>query len=454
MRTAGPTARASRCGMKRAVVVVALCAALLVVPAVAWAMSDPKATVQPNGIYQTNDTIGGAPARLTWESTTGDSEAVSSVDLEFPKGTTLDKATLNAVILEGLIRVPVKYTPSFSGSVASVAFEPPVPPMSLLRLTVQDVVFPKSGGTYTIKGSYETSAGTQPLPESAEFPVKPPSFTERLVRTVSAQAWVASWNQRTFLSMFLKPQWIVAAIPLLFVGWLLSLALVAVSFPLAIVGGLVLAFMKMAKKLPPVRWIAGAYVNVIRGTPLFLQIYIAFLGLPLLGIKPPLFVTGVIVLALNSSAYLAEILRAGIQSISRGQFEAASSLGMTYSQSMQFVIIPQTVKRVLPTMTSEFILLFKDTSLLSAVGVFELMMFAKNMAANTGNMTPYVVAAAYYLLITIPLINWVATLEQKLAVAESGAPASSPRKKRYWWKPDSAGPEAELQASVAEHESR
>jgi len=102
------------------------------------------------------------------------------------------------------------------------------------------------------------------------------------------------------------------------------------------------------------------YVNVIRGTPLFLQIYIAFFGLPLLGINPNKYLLGILVLALNSSAYLAEIFRAGIQSISKGQFEAASSLGMNYWQSMQYVIIPQTVKRVLPTMTSEFILLYKD----------------------------------------------------------------------------------------------
>jgi len=437
-----------------AAVATVLCVVFLLVPAIAQAMSEPKATVQPNGIYMTNDTVGGADARLTWESTTDSDEDVQLITLAFPEGTTLRNSTVNAVILEGLVRVPVKSTPSASGSELTVAFEPAVPPDSLLRLQVQDVVFPKSGGTYRIGGSYETSVSTETLPESVEFTVKAPSTVERLVRVLAAQGWVASWNNLTFLSMFLKPQWVVAGVPLLFVGWLLSLALVAVSFPLAIVGGLVLAFMKMAKKLPPVRWIAGAYVNVIRGTPLFLQIYIAFIGLPLLGIKPPPFATGVIVLALNSSAYLAEIFRAGIQSISKGQFEAASSLGMTYAQSMQYVIIPQTVKRVLPTMTSEFILLFKDTSLLSAVGVFELMMFAKNMAANTGNMTPYVVAAGYYLIITIPLINWVGSLERKLAVSEGGQAVESPRKRRYWWKPESAGPEAELKTSVAEHESR
>jgi polar amino acid transport system substrate-binding protein len=176
-------------------------------------------------------------------------------------------------------------------------------------------------------------------------------------------------------------------------------------------------------KLWPLRFIASAYINVIRGTPLFLQIYIAFVGLPIAGFRAPLFITGIVVLALNSSAYLAEIFRAGIQSINKGQFEAASSLGMTYAQSMAYVIVPQTVKRVLPTMTSEFILLFKDTALLSAVGVFELMLYSNSIATRSGNLTPFMVAAVYYLIITIPLINWVASLESKLAVSEGGQAA-------------------------------
>ena len=102
---------------------------------------------------------------------------------------------------------------------------------------------------------------------------------------------------------------------------------------------------------------------------------------------------------------------------------------MSYAQAMGYVIIPQTVRRVLPTMTSEFILLFKDTALLSAVGVFELMKFAQGIAANTGNVTPYLEAAAFYLILTIPLINYVGRLEHRLALSEGGS-GSSPRKKK------------------------
>ena len=166
------------------------------------------------------------------------------------------------------------------------------------------------------------------------------------------------------------------------------------------------------------------------------------------------FVTGVIVLALNSSAYLAEIFRAGIQSINRGQFEAASSLGMTYPQAMAFVIIPQTVKRVLPTMTSEFILLFKDTALLSAVGVFELLLYSNSLVSRSGNITPFMVAAVYYLIITVPLINIVGRLEAKLAQSEGGQTPVAPSKRGRTWQPAAAGPISSLEASSVEHESR
>jgi polar amino acid transport system substrate-binding protein len=175
------------------------------------------------------------------------------------------------------------------------------------------------------------------------------------------------------------------------------------------------------------RFISSIYVNVIRGTPLFLQIYIAFFGLPLF-MPVNNFVVGFIVLALNSSAYLAEIFRAGIQSVHKGQFEASASLGMNGTQTMFFVIIPQTVRRVIPTMTSEFILLFKDTSLLAAVGVMEMMMFAKVQANVEANMTPYVVAAGFYLLVTLPLTKVISVFEKKLAATDGRTAAPEEKK--------------------------
>ena len=218
-----------------------------------------------------------------------------------------------------------------------------------------------------------------------------------------------------------RPELIVSSIPVVAVGWLISLGLVLVGFPLAIPIGLVAAFMKIARSRI-LHVLAAIYTGVVRGTPLFLQIYIAFFGLPLLGIDINQYVLAIVVLAVNSGAYLCEIFRAGIQSVPKGQFEASRSLGMTGPQTMFYVIIPQTIRRVIPTMTSEFILLYKDTSLLAAVGVMELMLYSRSIVSLTGNMTPYIVAACFYLIVV------VGNLEKRLALADSGGTA--PKKKR------------------------
>lgn len=389
-----------------------------------------KTTVRPNALT-VSGTIGGTPTRLTFEGSTVGSEPVSGLSIEFPEGTDLSGARVDVVTLEGLKRVPVEVRHTVEGSrELRLSFSPPVNPDSTLRVQVHAVSFPIAGGDFMLTGRILSPSGASVSipPASSPVEIHQQSVTEKAILWLDAQAWVAAWNKVTFLSMFLKPQLVVASFKMLFVGWLRSILLVAIGFPLAIPVGLLLAFAKMAK-LPPVRWIAAFYINAIRGTPLFLQIYIAFFGLPLIGIRGNEYVLGMIVLALNSSAYLAEIFRAGIQSIHKGQFEAAASLGMRYSQAMQFVIIPQTVKRVLPTMTSEFILLYKDTAMLAAVGVFELMMYSKNLTANTGNVTPYVAAAVYYLLVTTPLINWVQKLEKHLAVSEGGHSISEPKKR-------------------------
>jgi polar amino acid transport system substrate-binding protein len=375
-----------------------------------------------------DQTTGGLETRFTFSTATSPSETVLGLDFAFPEGTDTTKVTADAVTLVGLDRSNVVVKTQAKGTSVKVIFTPSVEPSSTLRIVIHDVITNYAGGAQTIAGTYTTQAGTQKLP-AMPFTQETPTLAQRIGFWLARQPLVKMWNSVPILSGFFNPQLIVTSIPILFWGWLLSIGLIAVAYPAAIPIGLMTAFLKMSK-LAPVRWIASAYINVIRGTPLFLQIYIAFFGFPLIGIRLPDFPLGVIVLAINSGAYLAEIFRAGIQSINKGQFEAASSLGMTYAQAMAYVIIPQTVRRVLPTMTSEFILLFKDTALLSAVGIFELMMNAKNSAANTGNVTAYTVAAVYYLMITIPLINWVGKLEHRLALSEgaSGSPATKTKK--------------------------
>ncbi len=428
----------------------------MLLPCAASAITVNQSSTRPNG-FAGQDTYAKKPTRLTWEAgLESTAPAITGVQLKLPSGTDLTQAQVAVITLEGLTRAGVESTTTISGTTIDVTFAKPVEPGRTLRVTVEPLIFAAQAGTYQVTGSVSTSGGPIPIPP-ADTPlvIKPLTLSESLIYGLDQQSWVTKWNTVRFLNMFFNPQLIVASFFLEFRGWLLSILLVAIGFPLAIPVGLGLAFAKMAR-MSLIRWIASFYVNVIRGTPLFLQMYIAFFGLPLMGISPNRYLLGVVVLALNSSAYLAEIFRAGIQSISKGQFEAASSLGMNYWQSMQYVIIPQTVKRILPTMTSEFILLYKDTAMLSAVGVFELMLFSKNLTAISGNITPYIVAAVYYLVVTTPLIQYVRTLEERLAVAEGGAAASENKKKKDDVKrePAVAGLESGLIASSTEHESR
>ena len=404
---------------RRAAAGVLLLVLLLAVASPALAMTTSRLTIDQK--------MGGANTRFTYQATVEADAGVGRIDFLFPEGFDTEGASVDLKLLEGLTRIKAEYEFEIleSGAV-SITFDPVVPASSNLFIEVYDVVTPIAGGTYEIPVEYEAvlTDGTTETRQDAGLTVKydTPPREVALSRWLANQDFVKAWTSVKFLDIFFKPQHIVVTVPLLFKGWLKSLSLVFLAFPISIVGGLLVAFMKMAK-VPPVRWIASIYINVIRGTPLFLQIFVVFIGLRTVGIRMPDDPSAVAVLALNSSAYLAEIFRAGIQSISKGQFEAASSLGMNYWQAMQYVIIPQTVRRVLPTMTSEFILLFKDTALFAAVGIFETMMYAQNYVARNANLTGFMVAAGYYLIVTIPLINLVGRLEAKLAQSEGGSSA-------------------------------
>ena len=411
-----------RRGTRGVLLILGLAVLLLMaaLPVAAMAMTDAKITL--------NQQQGGVPTRFTFEATTDPGAPLSLLNLTFPPGFDLSKARVDSLTLEGLTRVPVSPDTTIVGQTIKLVFGIPVAPKSTVRVQMYEVVTPNKGGTYPFKVTYVAGGPEQSVP-GLSFSFSSPSRAESISRWLDTQGWVNSLTSVKVVDLFLKPQLIVKSIPLLFWGWMMSIALVLVAFPFAIAVGLGWAFAKMSR-IAPLRWLASAYINVIRGTPLFLQIFIAFIGLRIAGVRVNDFVTAVIVLALNSSAYLAEIFRAGIQSIHKGQMEASVSLGMNYFQAMRHVIIPQTVKRVLPTMTSEFILLFKDTALLSAMGIFELMLRANNMVARSANLTPYVVAGVYYLIVTIPLINYVGRLERRLAFAEGGGAAGGGRRRR------------------------
>ncbi len=403
--------------IKKPALVAAVLAAVLMLPGQAFAMTCDKATAKPNEDGGSS-VIGGLDTRLTWEGTVGEGESVSSVTLSIEGDASFDGSTTRITVLEGLSRVNIEGEVTASGNEVSVTFAEPIPAGSLLRLEVTNMRFPSAGGSYCVEGAYVDGGQAKQLNDSPAIEVIANTPLQSLVNWLDGQDWVAAWNSNQFLGMFFKPQLLVTSFSSLFPGWVLCLGIVIACYPFAIVLGLVFALLKISRHRL-CRAVAVVYINVLRGTPLFLQIYIMFFGLPMVGININNNLLGIIVMAVNSSAYLAEIFRAGIQSIPRGQYEAASSLGMGYAQTMFNIILPQTVRRVIPTVTSDFITAFKDTSLLSSVGVMELMMFSKNLTTVSGNITPYVAAGIFYLIVTLPLIKVVGIVEERLAASES-----------------------------------
>lgn len=215
------------------------------------------------------------------------------------------------------------------------------------------------------------------------------------------------------------------AMPLLLKGAVLTVQVTALSVFFGTIIGLFLSLMKISSN-KVLKLISTIYVDFIRGTPLLVQILLIYFGIP--GVireitgetfrMGPL-LAGVIACSINSGAYVAEIFRAGIQSIERGQMEAARSLGMTKSQAMINIILPQAFKRVVPPMGNEFIILLKDSSLLSVIGVHELTRQGQLYIANTFASFPIYLAIAFvYLVMTLSISRLVSYLERRLSVSD------------------------------------
>ncbi len=215
------------------------------------------------------------------------------------------------------------------------------------------------------------------------------------------------------------------SLPALLLGALMTLFLTIV----AVFNGIVIGtFTGVARVVhnKTINLCAGIYVDFIRGTPLLVQIFMIHFGSPpLLGMlfnngQPiPLnpFLSALVALSINSGAYVAEIIRAGIQSIDKGQMEAARSLGMTYRQSMRHIILPQALKRVIPPLGNEFIAMLKDSSLVSVIGMEELVRKAQVIVTRTYRPTEtWLEVGLLFLLMTIPFTRIVARLERKLKV--------------------------------------
>lgn len=200
-------------------------------------------------------------------------------------------------------------------------------------------------------------------------------------------------------------------------GMLLSAEIFALTLLLSLPLGLIVYFGKTSK-FSPVKWITNIYISVMRGTPLMLQLMVVFYG--------PYFVFGmklsesyrfpavIIAFVINYAAYFAEIYRGGIESIEKGQYEAADILGFTKAQTFIKIILPQMFKRVLPSITNEAITLVKDTSLAFTISILEMFTVAKEIANKNTSMLPYVIAAVFYYIFNYLVAYIMQRIEKKM----------------------------------------
>jgi arginine/lysine/histidine transport system permease protein len=193
----------------------------------------------------------------------------------------------------------------------------------------------------------------------------------------------------------------------------LILAFFTVLFGVVI--GLLLALMRLSKS-KILSFIGTAYVEFIRGTPVMVQIFIIYYALPeVIGFNIPEMPSAIIALAMNSGAYVAEIIRAGIQAVDKGQMEAARSLGLPYGMAMRYIIIPQAIKNILPALGNEFVVVIKESSVVSVIGIKELMYNADTVRGNTFKaFEPLIVAALMYFVMTFTLSKLMGRFERRL----------------------------------------
>lgn len=195
-------------------------------------------------------------------------------------------------------------------------------------------------------------------------------------------------------------------------GLLITVELTLVVIVLSLICGLFVALAGMSR-ITPLRWIIKSYIEVIRGTPLLLQLIYVYYVLPSIGIRLNAFAAGVLALTLNYSAYISEVYRSGLLAIPRGQHDAAAALGMTHALALRRIILPQAIRVVIPTLGNYFIGLFKDTALASVVSIQELVFTAQVRAALSFQyFTLYTVVAAMYFAVSFPAARLVGYLER------------------------------------------
>ncbi len=208
--------------------------------------------------------------------------------------------------------------------------------------------------------------------------------------------------------------YVLSIIPLMIDGCITSFQVFIVTIVLAIPLGMLLALGRVSSIKPLQKFIA-TYVWILRGSPLMLQIFFVYFVLPSIGIKLPDFESAIVAFVLNYAAYFCEIFRSGIQAIPKGQYEAAHTLGMNYVQTMRRVILPQVIRIILPPISNETITLVKDTSLVYVLAMNDLMRTTRNLVQRDFSITPFIVAAVFYLTATLVLTILFERLEKRFS---------------------------------------
>ncbi|HAR3395394.1 TPA: ABC transporter permease subunit [Staphylococcus aureus] len=202
-------------------------------------------------------------------------------------------------------------------------------------------------------------------------------------------------------------------------GIKITILILLIGVALGSILGAFVALMKLSK-IKIISWIASIYIEILRGTPMLVQVFIVFFGITAaLGLDISALVCGTIALVINSSAYIAEIIRAGINAVDKGQMEAARSLGLNYRQTMKSVIMPQAIKNILPALGNEFVTLIKESSIVSTIGVGEIMFNAQVVQGISFDpFTPLIVAAALYFVLTFVLTRIMNMIEGRLNASD------------------------------------
>ncbi len=207
---------------------------------------------------------------------------------------------------------------------------------------------------------------------------------------------------------------IVDNLPLLLQGALVTIKITAFSVAAGFIIGM-LASIANLSSFKPLRWLVRFYVDVVRGTPMLVQIFLIYFALPqIIGQRIDPFIAAVTACSLNSGAYMSEIFRAGIQSINKGQMEAGLSLGLSWAQTMRYIVMPQALKAIIPPLGNEFIAMLKDSSLVSVIGFEELMRRGQLIIAKTyASAEIWTAVAIIYLVMTQVISYFIAYLERK-----------------------------------------